>query len=134
MAPLRLGSRLYYEFTAKVLGDAVAWERLTDSVALEVQRHGAPVLSSTPPPKDAPAVEAAAPHTEVAEAKFTAMAAPAMASPMRGAVAPSVSVSSVAHSESSSNKASMWNITANNSSNLNSGNTNSVSSTTFVLL
>ena len=38
----RLGSRLYYEFKATALGDVVEWERLADSVAVEVRRHGAP--------------------------------------------------------------------------------------------
>ena len=38
----RLGSRLYYEFTATALGSAAGWERVADSVAVEVRRHGAP--------------------------------------------------------------------------------------------
>ena len=38
----RLGSRLYYEFTATALGSAADWERIADSVAVEVRRHGAP--------------------------------------------------------------------------------------------
>ena len=41
----RLGSRLYYEFTSAVLADSVGWERLVDSVAVEVRRHGAPAQS-----------------------------------------------------------------------------------------
>ena len=35
----RLGSRLFYEFAGKALGDATSWERLADSVAVEVRRQ-----------------------------------------------------------------------------------------------
>ena len=38
----RLGSRLYYEFTEAALSSEAEWERLADSVAVEVRRHGAP--------------------------------------------------------------------------------------------
>ena len=58
----RLGSRLYYEFMATVLGDAVAWERLADSVAVEVRRHGAPApVSPDAAPKTTPPAVVAAP-------------------------------------------------------------------------
>ena len=35
----RLGSRLFYDFAGKALGDATSWERLADSVAVEVRRQ-----------------------------------------------------------------------------------------------
>ena len=49
---IMLGSRLYYEFTEAVLGSGEDWERIADSVAQEVRRHGAP------PPTAQAAVEA----------------------------------------------------------------------------
>ena len=39
---IMLGSRLYYEFTEAALGNDEDWERVADSVAREVRRHGAP--------------------------------------------------------------------------------------------
>ena len=36
---IMLGSRLYYEFTETALAEHANWERLADSVALEVRRH-----------------------------------------------------------------------------------------------
>ena len=46
-ASCRLGSRLYYEFTATVLGDDTAWESVADNVAAEVRRQGAPASASS---------------------------------------------------------------------------------------
>ena len=57
----RLGSRLYFEFTAAALGDGAAWEGLADGVAVEVRRHGAPASAdpqSSPPASAATAVAA----------------------------------------------------------------------------
>ena len=45
----RLGSRLYFEFTAAALSDDTVWEGLSDSVAVEVQRHGAPASRQSDP-------------------------------------------------------------------------------------
>merc|ERR1719272_908109 len=52
---IMLGSRLYYEFTAAVLGDGAAWERLADNVAVEVRRHGAPAPTPASPQAAPPA-------------------------------------------------------------------------------
>ena len=60
---IMLGSRLYYEFTEAALAEHANWERLADSVALEVRRHGAPA-----PHSPAPTVVAAAPGNAVVEA------------------------------------------------------------------
>ena len=83
-----MGSRLYYEFTATVLGDGTAWERLADSVALEVRRHGAPAAAPTPtplppPPQVAPLSPAeTAAHDVVAEVPRSVVLSPsALAAP-----------------------------------------------------
>ena len=123
----RLGSRLYFEFTAAALGDGAAWEGLADGVAVEVRRHGA----LTGP---APALAEAAAHGAVGEvaAPPTMVPAPtalAAAPPpaMREVSAPGVAggVSSVVHVDNNSNS----NRYANNSTtttNNNSGNTSIV--------
>ena len=77
----RLGSRLYFEFTAKALDDSVEWERVADSVAVEVQRHGAP------PPSSAAATQAKAESVpQYAEGQVAAVA-PAPQSPTGVALA-----------------------------------------------
>ena len=63
--PRRLGSRLYYEFTAQALGDAPSWERLADAVAVEVRRHA----------PSAPKAAAAAAHFGAAPAAQGGVAA-----------------------------------------------------------
>ena len=109
----RLGSRLYYEFVATALGDDVAWERLADSVAVEVRRHGAPAPSSATPAgagtaaaQDIDSVgEAAAPPAKtVAGAELTV-------APMREVAAPSVGVSSIVNTTRSTvnNNSNMYN-------------------------
>ena len=118
---IMLGSRLYYEFTATVLSDATLWERLNDSVAAEVRRHGAPPPSSGPM---AHAVAKAAPQ----EAAGKAAAAQAVQkgpvahlgatlAPAHGVAAAGVSVSSVVHNNT---------ITNDSSTNINTGNTTSI--------
>ena len=79
----RLGSRLYFEVTAKALDDSVEWERVADSVAVEVQRHGAP------PPSSAAAVAAQAIAESVPQdaAAQVAAVAPAAQSPASVALA-----------------------------------------------
>ena len=49
-----------------MLGDGAAWERLADSVAVEVRRHGAPAKAAPPEP-----AEAAAPATKVVVGEAT---------------------------------------------------------------
>ena len=106
---IMLGSRLYYEFTEAVLGDDEDWERVADSVAREVRRHGAPL------PSAGPAVQAVAEEARPQEAVDDAMAAAPGAAPAvptgpgLAAVRPAsareaaggVSVSSVAHNSNS---------------------------------
>ena len=113
---------MYYEFTEAALSDGVAWERLADSVAVEVRRHGAPAPSSDAV-TGAVAAEAMAPDAvdaaAASPAKIAAAAAHPMA-PMREDAAPSVGVSSVVHT------------TVNN--NNNSNNTNNSCDTTLVFM
>ena len=90
----RLGSRLYYEFTEAALSDGVAWERIADSVAVEVRRHGAPAPSNPPPTAvGAVAVEAAA-SASPPPAKMVAAVASATV-PVREYAAPGAGVGSV---------------------------------------
>ena len=132
--PRRLGSRLYYEFTAQALDDAPSWERLADAVAVEVRRH-------TPSAPDAAAAAArgdAAPAAQggvAAAPKPTALSTAAGSEPRgRGARAPEsiaggagavagVSVSSTVNnnmftiqSNSSRNNANTNNANSNNTS------------------
>ena len=134
----RLGSRLYFEFTAKALDDSVEWERVADGVAVEVQRHGAP-----PPSSEAAAAQAIAESVPQDAAAQVAGAAPAPQSPAsvalaaRGAplaglgAAAGVSVSSV-HNICTNNTTSSSVISNPNTNNysVNTGNT----STSIVLL
>ena len=117
---IMLGSRLYYEFTEAVLGSGEDWERIADSVAQEVRRHGAP------PPTAQAAVEARPQGAMDADVAAVAHAAPkgtAVARPlqrMRDAAA-GVSVSSV------TTNANIHNNNSNSSTNTNnSGNTSIV--------
>ena len=88
----RLGSRLYYEFVATALGDDVAWERLADSVAVEVRRHGAPAPASpdAAPKVPPPAVVAAPDGMGEAAAPAATVLAPTALLPTatRGVAAP----------------------------------------------
>ena len=103
----RLGSRLYFEFTAAALGDDVAWEGLADGVAVEVRRHGAAPPSSPQSVVTVPAApaEVAVQDGEVdataaaSPAKVLAPAAVAPRSPMHRVAAPAGvgSSSSVVH-------------------------------------
>ena len=119
----RLGSRLYFEFTAAALSDGAAWEGLADGVAVEVRRHGAP---TAPAPAEAAAHgvvgEVAAPPTMVpAPAALTAAGPPAM----REVTVPGVGsgVSSVVHID---NRRAYANNSATTTTNSNSGNTSIV--------
>ena len=130
----RLGSRLYFEVTAKALDDSVEWERVADSVAVEVQRHGAP------PPSSAAAAAAQAMVESVPQdaAAQVAAVAPAPQSPAsvalaaRGAplagfgAAAGVSVNSV---HNKSNAATTTRSNSNVSNSTNNINNNSVSNT-----
>ena len=78
----RLGSRLYFEFTAKALDDSVEWKRVADSVAVEVQRHGAP-----PPSSDAAAAQVMAESVPQDAAAQVAAVAPVPQSPASMALA-----------------------------------------------
>ena len=98
----RLGSRLYFEFTATALSEGAAWEGLADGVAVEVRRHGAPPAVSIPQS----AVAAAAAEGEAAPPAARVLAPAALAPPLRtpspppprGVAAPTdVGVSSVVH-------------------------------------
>ena len=129
----RLGSRLYFEFTAKALDDSVEWERVADSVAVEVQRHGAP------PPSSAAAAAAQAITESVPQgaAAQEAAVAPGPQSPAsvalaaRGApvagigAAAGVSVSSVHNNNSTTTNTSSNSINNSNYS-VNNGNTSIV--------
>ena len=116
----RLGSRLFFEFTAAALGDAVAWEGLADSVAVEVRRHGAPAVPVSPqagPPAPAktaahdPAIESAPPHAVMRSP--AALAAPP---PLpRDIAAPRVAGSTAVRIDNSNNSNNIiTNITTNN--------------------
>ena len=124
----RLGSRLYFEFTGAALGDSAAWEGLADSVAVEVQRHGAP-----PPPNPQSAATAPAALTTAVAEHDVGEAAPSPATtqepaalaaprPARGLAAPAgVSV----HVDNTANHTnnSMNNNAINQNTNTNTGNT-----------
>ena len=92
----RLGSRLYYAFTEAVLSDGVAWERLADSVAVEVRRHGAPPPSNPPPMAAAVVAGEAASSASPPPVKMLVAVAPAMV-PVREHTAPGAGVGSVVH-------------------------------------
>ena len=70
---IMLGSRLYYEFTEAVLSNGEDWERVADSVAQEVRRHGAPPSAGP----TAQAVVGSKPQ-EAADVAAAAVAAPAV--------------------------------------------------------
>ena len=111
---IMLGSRLYYEFTEAVLSDDEDWERVADSVAREVRRHGAPLPSAGPAAQAV--AETASPQEAVGDDAVAVAAAPAVPTGvvavrpalMREA-AGGVSVSSVTHI--SSNHASNYSTT-----------------------
>ena len=105
-AAYRLGSRLYFEFTAAALGDGAAWEGLADGVAVEVRRHGAPAPADPQSAPPAPAATAVTAHDgsrepsagEFAPPPVMALAPTSLAAPTpgRGGGAPAgVSVNSV---------------------------------------
>ena len=136
----RLGSRLYYDFTTTALVDSVQWERLADSVAVEVQRHGAPAPSSAPAsqafaesvPQNAAGqaglvdqVVSAAPAPQIPE---SAAPTPRGALSAAHGAAPGVSVSSVHVRNSNSNSNTTCSPIATNYSvsNSNTGNTSIV--------
>ena len=103
----RLGSRLYYDFTAQALGDATSWERLADSVAVEVRRHApsataVAVPASTPPHTLAPGGAAAAP-TPTALSTVSEPRGEAALTNADGGATPGVSVSSTVHYNNYSN-------------------------------
>ena len=120
----RLGSRLYFEFTAAALGDGAAWEGLADSVAVEVRRHGAPApasLRAAPAATAGPAAQVTAQdgvgEAAVAPAMVLAPTALAAAAAARGvAGAAGAGMSSVVHVDNHSNSVT-------NTSNSNIGNT-----------
>ena len=110
----RLGSRLYYDFTAQALDDATSWERLADSVAVEVRRHSpaatpVAVASATQPQttQGGGVVAAQKPTTlpVVTEPRGQVQVAPASA----GVAVPSVSVSNIVNYNSSNNSNSSSN-------------------------
>ena len=119
----RLGSRLYYDFTGQALGDATRWERLADSVAVEVRRHApaatpVAVASATPPQTTQGGGVVAAPKPTalpvVTEPRGQVQVAPASA----GGATPSVSVSNI----------------VNNSTNFNNSNSNNSNINTSIVL
>ena len=137
----RLGSRLYYEFTATALGSAAGWERVTDSVAVEVRRHGAP----PPVPQAKAQADVEATRTMPQDAVDGLVASPAPTSPTvtaaglapSGRLVPSgrLAVSreaaagvSVVHNHSNSNSNSNTSIVNNSNAN-NNGNRSTVTST-----
>ena len=117
---IMLGSRLYYEFTEAVLGSGEDWERIADSVAQEVRRHGAPPPTAQAAAEARPqqAIDADVAAVAHAVPKGTAVARPLQR--MRDAAA-GVSVSSV-----TTNNTNIHTNNSNNSSNNNSGNTSIV--------
>ena len=133
----RLGSRLYYEFVSTALGDDVAWERLADSVAVEVRRHGAPSPASrraAPAATVGPAAQVTAQdgvgEATVAPAMVLAPTALAAAAAARGvAGAAGAGMSSVVHVDNRNNSVTNTSNTSNSNSNSNSsssfGNSNS---------
>ena len=98
----RLGSRLYFEFTAAALGDDAAWEGLADGVAVEVRRHGAPAAAASPQsPSAVPVTAQVTAQDSVGEATPAMVLAPtalAAAAPARRvAAAAGVGMRSVVH-------------------------------------
>ena len=133
---IMLGSRLYYEFTEAALGNDEDWERVADSVAREVRRHGAPLPSAGAAAQAV--VETASPQEAVDDAVPAVVdsAVPTGLAAMRPAptreAAGGVSVSSVAHI--SSNHASNYSTTDSNNINNSSNIVNNIGSTSIVLL
>ena len=143
MRARRLGSRLYYEFTATALSDKVEWERLADGVAVEVRRQGAPTQSSVADP-----VAVAERETAPQEDGGRDLVAPAPKSPATQGMglaalgplvaareaAPGVSVNSSVnvHNSNISNNISSSNTVTNTVTN--AGNTSTSVATSTVLL
>ena len=128
-ADRRLGSRLYYEFTATVLADDSAWESLADRVAAEVRRQGAPAAPAAATVRgDVEEMVAA-----VAPAKHaTAAAQSAMLAPSRDGAATGVSVISVNnHKSNATNNANANTTNINNSQRLSNVGNTSTSITLF---
>jgi len=124
----RLGSRLYYDFTAQALDDATSWERLADSVAVEVRRHSPAaipiaVASATPPQTTQGGGVVAAPKPTalpvVTEPRGQVQVAPAST----GGAMPSVSVSNIV------NNSTNFNNSNSNNSNINSNNSKNILAT-----
>ena len=133
----RLGSRLYFEFTAKALGDAAEWERVAVGMAQEVRRHGAPLPSSA-----AQAGAEAIPHQQAVGAVAVAAAAATVAAavpkgsvavgpPPTSEAAAGVSVRSVAHNHCSS--ATIY-ANKNKSTTITNSNTNNIVNTSIMLM
>ena len=126
-ATRRLGSRLYFEFTAAALSDGAAWEGLADSVAVEVRRHGAPAPASrrsAPTATAGPAAQVTAQdgvgEAAVAPAMVLAPTALAAAAAARGvAAAAGAGMSSIVHVDNRNNI-----VTNNSNSNTSNGNSN----------
>ena len=98
----------------------MAWERLADSVAVEVRRHGAPAPSSPPPTAaGAVAVEAAS-SASPPPAKMVAAVASATV-PVREYTAPGAGVGSV-HTTVKNNYSN--NVNNSKTSNINSSSSN----------
>ena len=119
---IMLGSRLYYEFTEAVLSSGEDWERIADSVAQEVRRHGAPPATAQAAVEARPQQAMDADVAAVAHAvpKGTAVARP----PQMREAAAGVSVSS--HATKNTSIHNNNNSTSNSTSNSNSGNTSIV--------
>ena len=134
----RLGSRLYFEFTAGALGDGAAWEGLADSVAVEVRRHGAPAPASrrsAPTATAGPAAQVTAQdgvgEAAVAPAMVLAPTALAAAAAARGvAGAAGAGMSSVVHVDNRNNSVN----TSNSNSNFGNSNFGNNTSTNNIVL
>ena len=132
----RLGSRLYFEFTAKALGDAAEWERVAVGMAQEVRRHGAPLPSSA-----AQAGAEAVPQQAVGAVAVAAAAETVAAAVPKGSVAvgppptreaaAGVSVRSVAHNHCSS--ATIY-ANKNKRTTITNSNTNNIVNTSIMLM
>ena len=90
-----------------MLGDGAAWERLADSVAVEVRRHGAPAPAPASPQAAPPAPAEAVGESVPLRAVMQSPAALAVQVPLpppplpRDIAAPPVAASTVVHIDNS---------------------------------
>jgi hypothetical protein len=131
---IMLGSRLYYEFTEAALAEPASWERLTDSVAVEVRRHapsaGAELQNAAPVPK-----ASATPRPKVPNAVAMTLATPTGSAAAAARDARVVATSGDATPRGISVRSNVTNYTNTNTANVNTvGNRSTVNNCGSIVL